>query len=40
MIGVFATGVAASVVLIAAFDRPFVGQLAVTPQPLLQVMPE
>jgi Protein of unknown function (DUF4239) len=38
--GIFATGVAASVLLIMAFDRPFVGQLAVTPQLLLQVMPE
>jgi hypothetical protein len=36
--GVFATGVAASVLLIAAYDRPFVGQLAVGPEPLLQVM--
>ncbi|HKX09220.1 MAG TPA: DUF4239 domain-containing protein [Stellaceae bacterium] len=39
-LGLFATGVAASVLLIAAHDRPFVGQLAVTPEPLLQVMPE
>ena len=38
--GIFATGVAASVLLIMGFDRPFVGQLAVTPQLLLQVMPE
>jgi uncharacterized protein DUF4239 len=38
--GVFATGVAASVLLIAAHDRPFIGQLAVGPEPLLQVMPE
>ena len=37
--GVFATGVAASVLLIAAYDRPFVGELAVGPQPLLQVIP-
>ena len=36
--GVFATGVAASVLLIAAYDRPFVGQLAVRPEPLLQVI--
>ena len=36
--GVFATGVAASVLLIAAYDRPFVGQLAVGSEPLLQVM--
>ena len=36
--GLFATGVAASVLLIAAYDRPFVGELAVGPEPLLQVM--
>ena len=39
-IGVFATGVAASVILIAAHDRPFMGELSVGPAPLLQVMPE
>jgi hypothetical protein len=39
-LGLFATGIAASVLLIAAHDRPFVGQLAVTPEPLLQVIPE
>ena len=39
-IGVFATGIAASVLVITAFDRPFIGQLAVTPQALLQVMPD
>jgi hypothetical protein len=39
-LGVFATGVAASVLLIAAHDRPFVGELSVGPDPLLQVMPE
>jgi len=38
--GLFATGVAASVLLIAAHDRPFTGQLSVSPEPLLQVMPE
>ena len=37
---VFATGVAASVLLIAAHDRPFMGELSVGPAPLLQVMPE
>jgi hypothetical protein len=37
--GLFATGVAASVMLIAAHDRPFVGELAIGPEPLLQVMP-
>jgi hypothetical protein len=39
-IGIFATGVAASVLLIAAHDRPFTGQISVGPEPLLQVMPE
>jgi hypothetical protein len=34
--GLFATGVSASVLLIAAHDRPFVGQIAVPPEPLLQ----
>jgi hypothetical protein len=38
--GLFATGVAAAVLLIAAHDRPFLGQLSVGPAPLLQVMPE
>jgi hypothetical protein len=38
--GVFATGVAASVLLIAAHDRPFMGELSVGPAPLLQVMPQ
>lgn len=36
----FATGVAASVLLIAAHDRPFRGEISVGPEPLLQVMPE
>jgi hypothetical protein len=40
MMGFFATGIAAAVLLIAAYDRPFIGQLAVGPDPLLQVMPE
>jgi hypothetical protein len=39
MLGVFATGVAASILLILAHDRPFIGQLSVGPGPLLQVMP-
>jgi hypothetical protein len=39
-LGLFATGVAAAALLIAAHDRPFIGQLAVGPEPLLQVMPE
>jgi hypothetical protein len=38
--GLFATGVAASVLLIAAHDRPFIGQLSVSPEPLLQVAPD
>jgi Protein of unknown function (DUF4239) len=38
--GVFATGVAASVVLILSFDRPFIGQLSVGPDSLLRVIPE
>jgi hypothetical protein len=37
-LGLFATGIAASVLLIAAHDRPFIGQLAVTPDPLLQIV--
>jgi hypothetical protein len=39
-LGAFATGVAASVLLILAHDEPFVGQVSVGAQPLLQVMPE
>ena len=38
--GLFAIGVAASVLLILSHDRPFIGQLSVGPDPLLQVMPE
>jgi hypothetical protein len=38
-IGLFATGVAASGLLIAAHDRPFTGQISIGPQPLLQIMP-
>ena len=38
-LAMFATGVAASAFLIVAYDRPFVGQLAVSPAPLLEVMP-
>jgi len=37
--GLFATGAAACFLLIAAYDRPFVGQLSIRPDPLLQVMP-
>jgi len=38
--GLFATGVAASVLMIAAHDRPFTGQISVTPESLLQIMPD
>ena len=38
--GLYATGIAASVLLIVAHDRPFTGQISVTPEPLLQVMPD
>ena len=37
---IFAAGIGASVLLIAAHDRPFVGDIAVGPGPLLGVMPE
>ena len=37
--GLFATGVAASVLLVAAYDRPFIGQISIGPTPLLQIMP-
>jgi hypothetical protein len=39
-VGLFATGVATSVLLIAAHDRPFTGKISVGPGPLLQVMPD
>jgi len=35
----FTTGIAASVLLIAAHDRPFIGQISIGPEPLLQIMP-
>jgi hypothetical protein len=38
--GLFATGVAASAVMILSHDRPFIGQLSVGPDPLLQIMSE
>jgi hypothetical protein len=38
--GLFASGVAACVLLVAAHDRPFTGHISVAPTPLLQVMPE
>ena len=39
-LGLFATAVAVCIVLIAAHDRPFSGQLSVSPDVLLQVQPE
>ena len=36
----FAIGVAASVLLILSHDRPFTGEVAVGPTPLLEVMPD
>jgi hypothetical protein len=36
----FATGVANAVLLIAAHDRPFIGEISVSPDPLLQVLPQ
>jgi hypothetical protein len=38
--GIFATGIAVSVLLIAAHDRPFTGQISVGPDPLLQLLPK
>jgi hypothetical protein len=40
ILAVFATGAAATMLLIAAYSRPFSGALAVRPTLLLQVMPE
>ncbi len=39
-VGIFATGVAACLLLIASYDRPFVGELRVGPQPLIEIMPK
>ena len=38
--GLFATGAAACLLLIGAYDRPFLGQFSIRPDPLLQVMPK
>jgi hypothetical protein len=38
--GMFASGVATSVLLIAAHDRPFTGHISVSASPLLQVIPD
>ena len=40
ILGLFATGVGVAVIMIAAHDGPFSGQISVTPAVLLQVMPE
>jgi hypothetical protein len=37
--GLFATGVAVSILLIASHNRPFTGEISVSPDPLLQVLP-
>jgi len=39
-VGLFATGVAASVLIIAAHDQPFAGEISVGPGLLLQVIPD
>ena len=39
-LGIFATGVAASMLLILAHDRPFIGEISIRPDALLHVMPE
>jgi hypothetical protein len=40
ILGLFATGVGVAVIMIAAHDGPFSGQISVPPAVLLQVMPE
>jgi hypothetical protein len=39
-IGLFATATAVCLLLIVAYDRPFIGQFSIRPDPLLQVMPK
>jgi uncharacterized MnhB-related membrane protein len=39
-IGLFSMALAMTVLLILSHDRPFTGEVAVSPEPLLQVMPE
>ena len=39
-LGLFATAVAVSMVLITAYDRPFTGRVGVRPSALLQVQPD
>src|SRR5262245_45476801 len=38
--GIFATGVAASILLILAHDRPFTGEISIKPDLLLEAMPQ
>ena len=38
-IGLFCAALATTILLILAHDRPFTGQIALTPEPLIQVMP-
>jgi hypothetical protein len=40
VLAVFATGIAISVLLILAHDRPFIGAISISPDPILQVMPQ
>ena len=40
ILGVFATGIGAAIVLIASHSRPFTGEISVSPSVLLQVMPD
>jgi hypothetical protein len=39
-ITLFATAIAVSVLLIAAHNRPFSGEIAVSPDALLQILPQ
>jgi hypothetical protein len=39
-LALFATGVALSIALVAAYNRPFAGEISVSPDVLLQVMPD
>jgi hypothetical protein len=36
----FATGIAVSIMLIAAHNRPFSGEISVTPDALVQILPQ
>jgi hypothetical protein len=38
--GLFSVALATTILLILAHDRPFTGEIALSPEPLLQVMPE